>query len=281
MTPETVLTLASESLSVTALLAAPLLLVTLVTGVVVFEALTGAEMLTGDIDPGLGPGPISVQLAHEASPTSLLLGDTNYTRDIQYRTRIDPSRGVFQVFARRIAGATAQARVRWWVMKPGLEKPAVTINVVLTVNPTSATVVPGGTVSFTASVTGTTAVIGWAVLSAGGGTIAGANTTAVYTAPSAEGVFTVRAACASQIVDIQVTVRAIKTFEKVEKLPTADKVQLEKLQVEKTTELGGTKVRELMPAPAAVPAVDPLPDGTGRSFIRPEERPDISLPPGI
>ncbi|MEZ5565118.1 MAG: flagellar biosynthesis protein FliQ [Gammaproteobacteria bacterium] len=55
MTPETVLTIASESLTVTALLAAPLLLVTLVTGVLigVLQAATQINEMTLSFIPKL------------------------------------------------------------------------------------------------------------------------------------------------------------------------------------------------------------------------------------
>jgi flagellar biosynthesis protein FliQ len=55
VTPETVLTIASESLGVTALLAAPLLLVTLVTGVVVgvLQAATQINEMTLSFIPKL------------------------------------------------------------------------------------------------------------------------------------------------------------------------------------------------------------------------------------
>ena len=55
MTPETVLTLASESLTLTALLAAPLLLVTLVTGVLVgvLQAATQINEMTLSFIPKL------------------------------------------------------------------------------------------------------------------------------------------------------------------------------------------------------------------------------------
>lgn len=55
MTPETVLTIASESLTVTALLSAPLLLVTLVTGVLVgvLQAATQINEMTLSFIPKL------------------------------------------------------------------------------------------------------------------------------------------------------------------------------------------------------------------------------------
>jgi flagellar biosynthesis protein FliQ len=55
MTPDTVLTIASESLSVTALLAAPLLLVTLITGVAVgvLQAATQINEMTLSFIPKL------------------------------------------------------------------------------------------------------------------------------------------------------------------------------------------------------------------------------------
>lgn len=55
MTPESVLTIASESLTVTALLAAPMLLVTLVTGVVigVLQAATQINEMTLSFIPKL------------------------------------------------------------------------------------------------------------------------------------------------------------------------------------------------------------------------------------
>lgn len=55
MTPETVLTMASESLTLTALLAAPLLLVTLITGVLVgvLQAATQINEMTLSFIPKL------------------------------------------------------------------------------------------------------------------------------------------------------------------------------------------------------------------------------------
>jgi flagellar biosynthetic protein FliQ len=55
MTPETVLTIASDSLSVTALLAAPILLVTLITGVLigVLQAATQINEMTLSFIPKL------------------------------------------------------------------------------------------------------------------------------------------------------------------------------------------------------------------------------------
>jgi flagellar biosynthetic protein FliQ len=55
MTPETVLTIASESLTLTALLAAPLLLVTLITGVLVgvLQAATQINEMTLSFIPKL------------------------------------------------------------------------------------------------------------------------------------------------------------------------------------------------------------------------------------
>jgi flagellar biosynthetic protein FliQ len=80
MTPETVLTLASQSLGITALLAAPLLLVTLITGVTVgvVQAATQINEMTLSFIPKLI---VLVLTLLVAGPWMLQL-IINYTRNL-------------------------------------------------------------------------------------------------------------------------------------------------------------------------------------------------------
>lgn len=80
MTPETVLTIASESLGVTALLAAPLLLVTLITGVLVgmLQAATQINEMTLSFIPKL----LALALVLLAAGPWMLQLVTGYTRGL-------------------------------------------------------------------------------------------------------------------------------------------------------------------------------------------------------
>ncbi|MCE7903358.1 MAG: flagellar biosynthetic protein FliQ [Gammaproteobacteria bacterium PRO9] len=80
MTPETVLTIASESLTVTALLSAPLLLVTLVTGVLVgvLQAATQINEMTLSFIPKL----IALALTLLVMGPWMLQVITGYTRTL-------------------------------------------------------------------------------------------------------------------------------------------------------------------------------------------------------
>lgn len=64
--------------------------------------------------------------------------------------------------------------------------------IAVSVLPETATVLPGGTINFTATVTGTANIgVTWSVVQVNGGTIN--STTGVYTAPSANGTYTIKA----------------------------------------------------------------------------------------
>ena len=80
MTPETVLTIASESLTLTALLAAPLLLVTLITGVLVgvLQAATQINEMTLSFIPKL----IALVLTLLITGPWMLQLITSYTRTL-------------------------------------------------------------------------------------------------------------------------------------------------------------------------------------------------------
>ncbi len=80
MTPETVLTIASESLTLTALLAAPLLLVTLITGVLVgvLQAATQINEMTLSFIPKL----IALVLTLLVTGPWMLQLITGYTRTL-------------------------------------------------------------------------------------------------------------------------------------------------------------------------------------------------------
>ncbi|MDH4023031.1 MAG: flagellar biosynthesis protein FliQ [Gammaproteobacteria bacterium] len=80
MTPESVLTIASESLTITALLAAPLLLVTLITGVLVgvLQAATQINEMTLSFIPKL----LALMLTLLAAGPWMLQLITSYTRTL-------------------------------------------------------------------------------------------------------------------------------------------------------------------------------------------------------
>jgi len=80
VTPDSVLTIASESLTITALLAAPLLLVTLVTGVLVgvLQAATQINEMTLSFIPKL----LALMLMLLAAGPWMLQLITNYTRTL-------------------------------------------------------------------------------------------------------------------------------------------------------------------------------------------------------
>ena len=80
MTPEMVLTIASESLTVTALLAAPLLLVTLITGVLVgvLQAATQINEMTLSFIPKL----LALMLTLLATGPWMLQLISNYTQTL-------------------------------------------------------------------------------------------------------------------------------------------------------------------------------------------------------
>lgn len=80
MTPESVLTIASESLTITALLAAPLLLVTLATGVVigVLQAATQINEMTLSFIPKL----LALMLTLLIAGPWMLQLITGYTRNL-------------------------------------------------------------------------------------------------------------------------------------------------------------------------------------------------------
>lgn len=80
MTPETVLTIASQSLGVTAMLAAPLLLITLITGVLIgmLQAATQINEMTLSFIPKL----LALALMLLAAGPWMLQLITNYTRSL-------------------------------------------------------------------------------------------------------------------------------------------------------------------------------------------------------
>jgi hypothetical protein len=95
-------------------------------GVVTFQNLTAAiEMFSDDIDPGFGPGPVSVELAMEdvpavgftsrGRPTSAMGTSTSAV----FRSVVDRTTGRFVLYAARNAGgATGSVAVRWTAFSP-------------------------------------------------------------------------------------------------------------------------------------------------------------------
>jgi hypothetical protein len=179
-----------------------------VTGVVAFDGLPlNQEMVSPEIDPGLGIGPVFVELGVDdwLGAGYSDVADEIY-RPVTYRAKINRTTGTFRVFVRRTAGVTAQARLRWWAHMPRAEEAAtVTVSIGVTVQPTTASLQSGDTRQFVAIVTGSTAGVTW---SATGGSISNAG---LYTA-SAGGSFIVTAqsqADSSKRATATVTVAAI------------------------------------------------------------------------
>lgn len=181
-----------------------------VTGVVTFNDLpTGVTMVSPAIDPGLGAGPLAVELGLEDWPAQTIsqLGD-EALRPVLAAARVDRAMGRFSVLARRTSGARATARLRWWARMPRLPEQAAGAPVAITVavEPHSWSMQAGQTKTFSATVGGAEgAAIDW---SASGGAISASG---VYT-PTAAGVWTVTARCQADPTkrdDATVTVTAV------------------------------------------------------------------------
>jgi len=274
-----------------------------VTGTVEFIGMPlGAEIFSNAIDPGLGAGKICVHLAIDGGST-VTIGDTGYGRATRYYARVNPANGTFQIFAQRNSGSSlpVSQTVRWWAMKPGQERGETDVAIGITLVPASVTVTAGTTHGFTATMSQTNADPAWSVQEAGGGSVVGTNKTAVYTAPSTPGTYHVVATCGSTTASATVTVAPLKNVTKdskdlkdaiAEKLPTKDLKDgsPEKSPTKDAADTGGGKAikdasdsikpREFITPPGEPLVLDGTIDpGAGRSFIRPIERPDISLPP--
>lgn len=150
-----------------------------VTGVVTFTNLGASEQFSGEIDPGLGAGPLCVQLAIDE-----VVGSVDMTIPVtgdfgKCRAEVNRTSGRFRIFAERRSDAPAAiARVRWFAFKPVTGTDS-SVSVIVTVTPPTRNLGLNGQHTFSATVLNSTnsAVI-W---STNGGTVA---TSGLYTAPS-------------------------------------------------------------------------------------------------
>jgi hypothetical protein len=203
-------------------------------GVVTFENLAaGVELLSDDIDPGFGPGPVSIELSSEDVPnagftsTGDPTSDTSATNPLVFRSVVDRTTGLFRIFVARDAGSpTASAAIRWTAFKPA-EGSHTTVAIGVTVNPPTATLISSSRPVLTASVTNTssTGVI-WSIAEAttqtpgAGGTLSISGNSATYTPPGLSGTYHVvatsvadgtRTGTAALVVNADVTVTLTQT----------------------------------------------------------------------
>ena len=107
------------------------------TGVVVFKT-TGSGTFVAEsdfIDPGLGGGPINVQVAFVRAPDELVFGDVpRLQRALGAGVRIGALRSTFRVIANTFETPfDSEFSVRWFASKAGIERR--TTEVVLTPQP--------------------------------------------------------------------------------------------------------------------------------------------------
>jgi len=275
-----------------------------VTGVITFRNLSSAAtMVSPEIDPGLGAGPVCLMLALEVAYGDQFPGLLAVNQGtLYYWAEMTRATGRFRIFARAPAGGSHA--VRWWALKPGELEQANAVSFDVTIAPASATLPPGATLQFQGAATGITdTALSWAVLEAGGGTV---TPEGLYSAPTAGGTFHVRVA--SQADSSRWAAATVVVLEKApDKAPVdkpvidkpgdkavpdkavgdkadPDKVVGDKVGKDKEKDydvVGGGLVGPgpgpvLAPGVAVGPAVNP--QSLGRSFIQPEERPDLPPP---
>jgi hypothetical protein len=169
----------------------------IVSGVVTFENLTvNEEMVSNIIDPGFGPGAVSVQLAIDDVPTTnpfprTSAGDTNYARTVQLRSEVDRSTGGFRIFASRSSGSTASVAVRWYAFTP-IAGAVGTVGVGVVVSPATVPLSGSATQVFTAQVNNTNSTgVTWSITEGqgqtAGGTLSVSGNSATYTPPVIDG----------------------------------------------------------------------------------------------
>lgn len=95
----------------------------IVSGVVTFEQVpfSSNEVVSDEIDPGFGPGPVNVAFALEDVPVlgSTMRADAGFGRTLILRSEVNRATGRFRVFATRTSGSTTeQVRVRWFASGP-------------------------------------------------------------------------------------------------------------------------------------------------------------------
>jgi hypothetical protein len=192
--------------------------VTSSTGVLVFPAFTHSQQNTSEfIDPRLGKGPIIVHLGVELANGQTITGESGIGEVFNLSMPLlgvltDPQLGMFKVGIKVDALNTPSIRVRWWAFKPrqDLGEKVLQAGVYVSITPSTVALSQGGTRQFSATVQGTSNQgVTWSIDESGGGSI---TTSGLYTAPSKEGTFHVRAtskADTGQYAQATVTVNAV------------------------------------------------------------------------
>ena len=193
-----------------------------VSGVVTFQNLAaGIELFSEDIDPGFGPGPVTVELAIDDAPAAGFTFKGRPTSGephaVFFRSQVNRATGRFRIFVTRNAGSpTGPAAVRWSAFKPAVG-PNANVAVGVTVAPTAASVIGNATQVFNATVQSTTqGAVTWRVSEPGGGTVTPLSaSSARYTPPGVSGTYHVvatstadptRSATAAVTVNADITV---------------------------------------------------------------------------
>lgn len=135
---------------------------TVVSGTVTFQNVAiNQELFSNEIDPGLGAGALSLQLALDDFAGANLTsgGDTGYGRPILLRTEVNRASGKFRIFITRTAAsgsiAAMNLTVRWYAIK-AVVGPDASTSVGVAVNPPSAKLVGNTPQQFTAVVSNST-----------------------------------------------------------------------------------------------------------------------------
>ena len=163
-------------------------LLAITTGEVLFQSVpSGQEVSSGNIDSGLGSGPICVVLGMTQTQGSVVT--VGNIPQISLTADVDPPSGQFKVRALRQAQGVASLLVQWWALRPErhLGQVIVSPGVLVVVTPAQLTLQAGATQQFTATATGTAnTAVTWSVNNiTGGNTTVGTITTAgLYQAPA-------------------------------------------------------------------------------------------------
>ena len=190
------------------------------TGVVVFPEFTHSKRNISDsINPGLGPGAISVRLGLDCGDDGIFVGDSQasyiFESDIfkldsvLIGALIDPQSGTFMVGIEVPELKTTLTRVRWWAFKPRQDIGEVIVipGIHVAITPVTVTLNQGATKQFNATVTGTTnKAVKW---EADEGSVSDEG---LYTAPNKVGTFHVRAISGedtSKYAEATITVRGV------------------------------------------------------------------------
>jgi len=172
--------------------------------VVSFQSLPlNVEVSSNDIDPGFGPGVVSVDLGLDDFDTASasVSGDGSFGRPVLLRSQVNRDTGTFRVFAKRTAagGPTQLIRVRWYASRPQLvAESSAAISV--TVTPAAPNLAGNTTQVFTAVVSNVPNAsdrqVNWTITETNAGTLsaltaptATTGATATYTSPVLSGTY--------------------------------------------------------------------------------------------